>query len=134
MHRTKRNTYNARKDLFESLGCTGCFGFTPIEAVFEFEEWLADRVGERDAGRVDKGNGADTPALRDEQRKWNVESGYEREACHERTGDIAPESARAEEQTSGRGDLFEVERGEDAPAHELEVQIDSLACEPVVCE
>ena len=45
---------------------------------------------------------------------------------HECTRDVAPERARAEEQTPGVRDLLEVESGQDAPAHELEVQVDSL--------
>ena len=60
----KGGTYDAGKDLFESVGCTGCFGLTTIERVFEFKEGLADGVGERDAGRVDKRDRADPPSLK----------------------------------------------------------------------
>jgi hypothetical protein len=49
---------------------------------------------------------------------------------HERPGDVAPEHARAEK-TACRRDLVEVERGENAPAHELQVEIDSLVRESV---
>ena len=50
---------------------------------------------------------------------------------HERPGDVAPKRARAEEKTSRRSDLFEVQGGENAPAHELQVEIDGLVREPV---
>jgi hypothetical protein len=50
---------------------------------------------------------------------------------HERPGDVAPERARAEEKTARRRDLVEVERGENAPAHELQVEIDRLVRESV---
>ena len=48
------------------------------------------------------------------------------EAHHERSRDEAPERARAEEEALGVRDALEVERGEDAPAHELQVEVDSL--------
>ena len=57
-------THDARKDLFESVGCTGRFGFTAVEAVFEFKEGLTDGVGEGDAGRVNERDRADAPTLK----------------------------------------------------------------------
>lgn len=48
---------------------------------------------------------------------------------HQSPSDIAAESASAKQETPGGGDFVEVEGGEDAPAHELEVEIDGLARE-----
>jgi hypothetical protein len=51
-------------------------------------------------------------------------------AHHERARDVAPERARAEEQAARARDLVEVERGQDPPAHQLQVQVDRLVREP----
>ena len=56
-------TYDAGKDLFQSVGGAGGLGLPPLETVFEFKQGLADRIGERDAGRVDKCDRTDTPRL-----------------------------------------------------------------------
>jgi hypothetical protein len=62
-HARQGRTHDARKDLLESLGRTGRFRFPAVETVFELKERLADRVGERDAGRVDERDRADAPRL-----------------------------------------------------------------------
>ena len=54
-----------------------------------------------------------------------------RRAHHEATRDIAAERACAEEQHTRACDALEVERGQDAPAHELEVEADGLVGEAV---
>ena len=48
------------------------------------------------------------------------------ETYHECAGDVAPERARAEEQAARVRDLVEVERGHDAPPHQLQVEVDGL--------
>lgn len=60
----KWKTHDAGKDLLESVGCTGRFGFTPVETVSEFKEGLANGVGEGHAGGVNERDRTDTPALR----------------------------------------------------------------------
>lgn len=50
-------------------------------------------------------------------------------AYHQSSSDVASKSASAKQETPGRGDFVEIEGGEDAPAHELEVEIDGLVCE-----
>lgn len=50
---------------------------------------------------------------------------------HERTGDVAPKRAGAKEKTPCRSNLFKIERGQNAPPHELQVQIHGLVGEPV---
>ena len=55
--------YDAGKDLFQSVGGAGGFGFPPLKTVFEFKQGLADGIGERDAGRVDKRDRTNTPRL-----------------------------------------------------------------------
>ena len=72
---TKGKTHDAGKDLFEALSGTGGLGFSAVETVLEFKERLADRVGEGDAGGIDKGDGANSPALsqvsgRETRRAW----------------------------------------------------------------
>lgn len=69
------NTYDAGKDLLESVGCTGCFGFTPVETVFEFKEGLADWIGEGDSGGIDKCDCTDAPSLKNDQGEEDVEHG-----------------------------------------------------------
>ena len=64
------------------------------------------------------------------RRRGGREEGKEEGAHHQRARDVAPEGARAEEEAARARDALEVERGEDAPAHELEVQVDRLVCEP----
>ena len=54
-----------------------------------------------------------------------------KEPYHECARDVTPERAGAEEETLCVRDALEVERGQDAPAHELEVEVDGLVGEPV---
>lgn len=52
---------------------------------------------------------------------------------HERARDVAPERACAKEEAARARDLLEIERRQDSPAHELQVQIDRLVRETVQC-
>ena len=59
----EETTYNSGEYLLHSGSCTFGFRFASVQTVLEFEEWLSDGVGERDAGGVDEGDFADAPAL-----------------------------------------------------------------------
>lgn len=50
---------------------------------------------------------------------------------HQRPSHITPQSPRAEQQTPRSRDLVQIELGQDAPAHQFEVEVDCLVGEAV---
>lgn len=46
-------------------------------------------------------------------------------------GNIAPESAGAEQKTFGVLDLFQIQRRANTPFHEFKIEVDRLVCQPV---
>lgn len=63
MSEIQRTDY-AGEYLLEASSGTFCLGLTSVEAVFEFEKRLANRVGKRDSAGIEEGDGANTPTLK----------------------------------------------------------------------
>lgn len=57
-------TYYSWIYLLQPVRCTCCLGLSTIEAIFEFKQWLTDRIRERNPCRVNERDCADSPALK----------------------------------------------------------------------
>eukprot|EP01136_Pigoraptor_vietnamica_P019064 Opistho-1_new@66167 len=83
----------------------------PAQAVFEFKQRLARGIGEGHGAAVHQRDLAHAPP-------------------HKAAGDVAPERAGAEEKAAHPRDALQIERRDQAPSHELEVEADGRVGQP----